>query len=234
MRIKAISLCILLLCCMTSVSAQGRLNIVIDPGHGGKDGGASNGVFKESSLVLEIAELIEKKIQQDFSLASQINVKLTRGRDKHLSLIERIVPQFEVAADLFLSLHVNSSYSKRANGMEVYFDTQQKNSKHNSMNNVTEDQTLNEILVDLSESGRNKWSQLYAETLRELWTLGPSKIKRVPFFVLNNNSAPSVLIEAGYISNAQESELLASREHQEIIADKIIKSLLTYKQIAYK
>ena len=147
-----------------------------------------------------------------------------RGEDK----------EFEKPADLFLSLHINASNSKKANGMEVYFDTQQNNSKTNGMNNMTNDAMLNEILVDLSESGRNKSSQLYAETLRELWTLGPSKIKRVPFFVLNNNSAPSVLIEAGYISNAQESELLASSQHQEIIADKIIKSLLTYKQIAYK
>lgn len=230
MRRKFLIFCVFL----SAVAAQARLNIVIDPGHGGKDGGASNGVLKESAIVLEIAELIEKKVEQDISLSSQLNVKLTRGRDKHLSLIERILPQFEKPADLFLSLHINSSQSKRANGMEVYFDTQQDNSKHNSMTNLTEDPTLNEILVDLSESGRNKWSQLYAETLRELWTLSPSKIKRVPFFVLNNNSAPSVLIEAGFISNAQESELLASPAHQEIIADKIIKSLLTYKQIAYK
>ena len=230
MRISFLILCILL----CSLHSQARLNIIIDPGHGGKDGGASNGVIKESLIVLEIAELIEKKIQQDINLSSQINVKLTRERDKHLSLIERIVPQFEKPADLFLSLHINASNSKKANGMEVYFDTQQNNSKTNGMNNMTNDAMLNEILVDLSESGRNKSSQLYAETLRELWTLGPSKIKRVPFFVLNNNSAPSVLIEAGYISNAQESELLASSQHQEIIADKIIKSLLTYKQIAYK
>ena len=122
--------------------------------------------------------------------------------------------------------------------MEVYFDTSQTTArsiaKANPLVDSTDHKILKQILVDLTESGRNKWSQLFAETLREQWTLGSAKAIRIPFFVLNNNSAPAVLIEAGYLSNAAESQLLSEKEHQEIIADKIIKSLLTYKQIAYK
>jgi N-acetylmuramoyl-L-alanine amidase len=222
----------------TSISVLARLAVVIDPGHGGIDGGTSNGVSKESSLVLALAKIIEKKIQQDFNLASQIDVRLTRSQDQHLSLVQRIVPQFETPADLFLSLHMNYSSSKRVSGMEVYFDTSQRTArsltKPNKLVDATDDKILKQILIDLSETGRNKWSQLFAETLREQWTLGSAKAIRVPFFVLNNNTAPAVLIEAGYLSNKNESQLLSEKQHQEIIADKIIKSLLTYKQIAYK
>lgn len=222
----------------TSIFSSARLTVVIDPGHGGIDGGTANAVSKESELVLAIAKIIEKKIQQDFNLASQIDVRLTRSQDRHLSLVQRIVPQFETPADLFLSLHLNSSSSKRVSGMEVYFDTSERTAssiiKPNQLVETTDHKVLKQILIDLTESGRSKWSQLFAETLREQWTLGTAKAIRVPFFVLNNNSAPAVLIETGYLSNDNESQLLAEKEHQEIIADKIIKSLLTYKQIAYK
>ena len=148
MRSALLILCIL----VTTISLQARLTVVIDPGHGGIDGGTSNGVSKESLLVLAIAQIIEKKIQQDINLASQIDVRLTRSQDRHLSLIQRIVPQFETPADLFLSLHMNSSSSKRVSGMEVYFDTSQTTArsiaKANPLVDSTDHKILKQILVD--------------------------------------------------------------------------------------
>lgn len=213
--------------------AARRLRVVVDPGHGGIDGGAFNGVQKESDLVLKIALLLEKKIQMDASVASQIDLVLTRDEDRHLDLASRVVPQMIQEADLYLSLHLNSSPSPRAEGMEVYFDTSERSSAKNYQRKISEHKIVNTIIHDLQESGRNKLSRIFAEVLREQWTISPSKIRRVPFFVLNNNSAPSVLVEAAFLSNKNEAKLLQSPEHHDAIAERIIKSLLTYKEIAY-
>ena len=216
---------------------QRRLKVVVDPGHGGIDGGAYNGRQKESSLVLKIAQSVERKVQMDFSLAGQIDIVLTRTEDRHMDLAARIVPQLQSDVDLYLSLHLNSSPSPRAQGMEVYFDTGENFSGRASTQvfrkKISSHKTVNRIVLDLEESGRNKLSRIFAETLREQWTISPSKIRRVPFFVLNNNSAPSVLIEAAFLSNKNEAKLLENPEHIEAIAERIIKSLLTYKEIAY-
>lgn len=104
--------------CNSSVSFQGddRITVVIDPGHGGKDGGAQ-GTYSEAYYNLEVAKAFANELERNGSF----NVKMTRTTpDEYLTLAERGVFADSVNADLIVSIHFNSSDSPSAKGVEVY------------------------------------------------------------------------------------------------------------------
>ncbi|MEA1973255.1 MAG: N-acetylmuramoyl-L-alanine amidase, partial [Candidatus Cloacimonadota bacterium] len=93
--------------------------IVIDPGHGGKDPGAIGYSKKnyEKDIVLKISKLVKQKIEAN----SNVNVILTRSDDTYVDLHSRTKLANRKGAGLFVSIHCNANYSKRPNGVEVYF-----------------------------------------------------------------------------------------------------------------
>ncbi|MCL6560705.1 MAG: N-acetylmuramoyl-L-alanine amidase [Firmicutes bacterium] len=184
--------------------------IVLDPGHGGVDPGAHyKGQILEKDLVLEIA----KKTGQ-FLTNAGAEVIMTRTDDRDLappeikSLAERkrrdLRARVELAnqakADLFLSIHINSSRDPSKSGVEVYYS-----SKPGSKD-----------LAELIEK----------ESLRYI---GKKRLP-LPgrYFVLRETSMPAVLIEVGFISNPQEKKLLADKRYQERLGWVIFQGALHY------
>lgn len=93
------------------------LHVLVDPGHGGADQGATRGSVKESKISMQVAEQLQKMLEAD----PAFQVSLTRTSDKFVSLKNRVELIEKNKADLFLSIHANSSTDRRAKGVEFYF-----------------------------------------------------------------------------------------------------------------
>ncbi|MES2800888.1 MAG: N-acetylmuramoyl-L-alanine amidase [Bdellovibrionota bacterium] len=202
--------------------------IVIDPGHGGVDVGAVRGIFKESDITLKVAQKIQNLIQSEFS--QNIEVILTRETNKSLSLENRVKVAETRYADLFISLHANSSQASYVSGMEFYF---KKGAHAVKMPAIEASTAVKKIIGDLTSFGQTrqslKFNQILQNQVKALGADSKTVIKRAPFFVIEKTSMPSALIEIGYISNISEAKLLLTEERQQEIAETIVKSIYEYK-----
>lgn len=219
--------------------------VVIDPGHGGTDAGAVADKVKEADLTLEISKKVSKLLEED----SQFDVILTRESDKVLPLADRSKVAKKAKADLFISIHANSSTDLSAKGAEVYFQSQmppdeetlflasRENQGHEHHSDDAEDLPKGDLAVIVDDLKKNEYvynSQIFAETLVNQWkkklSLRHEPIRQGPFHVLVNVPMPSVLIEVGFVTNHKELEKLQNQEHQSKIADIIYKSIKNYKE----
>ncbi len=213
--------------------------VVIDPGHGGIDAGASRGSFVESQIVFQIAERISTLLKQN----PEVDVHLTRPKNKGASLADRVQFADSVSADLFLSLHANSSPSLQVSGIEYYFNSKKtvpvllkKIKPENEKLSASE--ILKTIKSDLVEFGKTKASLDLSKTIQSVWNSNAaeksltsnSKIRRAPFFVVENTSMPSVLVEVGFISNQREARKLVSPKYQDELACALTAAIVKYKE----
>ena len=212
--------------------------VILDPGHGGVDGGASRGSFVEAKIVYQIAARIEAELKKK----SDIEVYLTHGMNHGKSLHERVEYAELKKADLFLSLHANSSPSTQVSGLEYYFNAGNnspvlfKNSKNTLANKP--DQIVDVIKKDLVEFGKTKRSLELSQNIQVVWTASEfgkaptttSKIRRAPFYVIENTSMPSVLVEVGFISNQREAKKLVSSSYQEELAHALTEAIINFKE----
>jgi len=194
-------------------STEKKFQIIIDPGHGGNDTGALQNKIKESQLVLILAEKIEHLIHQQ---APEVSTILTRTQNKYLSLEERI--KYD-QADLFLSLHANSSISNQVAGMEAYFQPDQK---------IIATTPLQTIVQDLESMGKTQQSLQFSKILQSQWGISPSVLRRSSFFVVEKTKSAAVLIEIGFLTNPSEAKKLATEDYQNQIAQTIVNAVLSY------
>lgn len=231
------------------------LHIMIDPGHGGVDKGATRGAIRESEIALKVSLRLAELLRES---GASFRVSLTRTRDEKLSLAKRTSLAQEAKADLFLSIHLNSSKDLRAQGKEFYFQNQlpvdeetmflasrendnettsaiESNSKDGGISAKTD---LKRILDDLHRNERIFLSNELSQILLETWMSHPGRerksgsraIRQAPFFVVSNVTIPSVLVELGFITNPNEGPLLAQQDYQEELAQSLYKGLLRYKE----
>lgn len=202
--------------------------LVVDPGHGGVDVGAVRGIFKESDITLKVAQKIQALIQSEFS--QNIEVILTRETNKSLSLENRVRVAEQKKADLFISLHANSSQASYVSGMEFYF---KKGIHATKLPDIEASTAVKKIIGDLTSFGQIRQSLKFNQLLQnqiKAWRVDEKTvIKRAPFFVIEKTTMPSALIEIGYISNLSEAKLLLTDERQQEIAETIVKSIYDYK-----
>lgn len=207
-------------------SAFAEFRVIIDPGHGGSDLGATRDSFVESKIVLSIADKLKADLEKE-----NIEAVLTRDTDAHLSLQQRVQLANEHKADLFISLHANWSTSAQVSGFEFYFASEQNKNLNNSNSHLTQSKDIIEkIKSDLTMFGRQKLSLEFSQQAQLQVADQKSVIRRAPFYVIENTSMPAVLIEVGFISNRREAKKLASPEYQSEIAELLTKSVLSYKQ----
>lgn len=209
-------ICSLLFWCLSSfigTKAYG-FRLLIDPGHGGNDRGAYHFNQKEKKLTLLLAQKIRDIIQKE---KSNWRVHLTRDKDQYVALEKRV--QMAEPFDLLLSLHANSSELRSINGMEVYFQPDQA---------IEATSTLQAIVADLKSNAKTQQSLALSRKLQENWQLSPSIIRRTPFFVIEKGTVPAVLIEVGFMSNANELQKLMDNSYQDQIAQSIVNALITY------
>ena len=200
--------------------------IVIDAGHGGHDPGAGTGPIKEKMLTLALAKALRDQLLRE----GGVRVALTRSDDRYLFLEERSGIARRLGADLFLSIHADSTEGSDASGATIYTlsergstDTAQRmaerENKSDTINGVElagQSDSTSAILVDLSQRETQARSEQFARLLlRE--ARGKMHMREVPlqsaaFVVLKSPDVASVLFETGYISNEADVARLISRE----------------------
>ncbi len=214
--------------------------VVIDPGHGGSDPGATgSGGRREKDIALAIGRYLERELRGD----EDIEVYMTRDRDLLPDLWERGPQATEwkgTRPGVFLSIHVNSSPNGPAvRGFETYFLSPARTEHErrvaaieNAPLQLQREAELNrsdvEVLdlrfieEDLEKFNYGHWSSDLAEGIQaELEDVhpGPNRgVKQGPYAVLTNVLMPAVLVEVGYISNRAEERILSQGEFQREIA----------------
>lgn len=231
---NALLISILLLTVATWAGVTKPFVLVIDPGHGGVDVGAVRGIFKESDITLKVAQKIQNLIQSENLIRQSPNIEviLTRETNKSLSLENRVNVAERKSADLFISLHANSSQASYVSGMEFYF---RKGEHKVKMPAIEASNAVKKIIGDLTSFGQTrqslKFNQILQNQVKSLGSDSKTVIKRAPFFVIEKTTMPSALIEIGYISNLSEAKLLLTDERQQEIAETIVKSIYEYKSL---
>jgi N-acetylmuramoyl-L-alanine amidase len=192
--------------------------VLIDPGHGGEESGAighldakKNRKIFEKDLSLRLA----KKIKEELSKTT--TAFLTRSLDRAVSLQERADLADLVKADLFLSIHFNSSTNAKSHGFELYYLDNNSNVAANkveraeNLNLRGEELIVNQILVDLvvqqTVHHSKELSRLVHEKVKpviKMHKIEDRGIKPGLFYVLALSKRPGLLIEVGFVSNQNE------------------------------
>jgi N-acetylmuramoyl-L-alanine amidase len=225
-------------------SAAGRPLVVIDPGHGGRDPGtsAADGT-REKTVALEIARQLQSALE-----ARGVRAELTRPSDAFLSLAERTRLANTAGADLFISIHLNSSPDTNTTGIETYYlnnTTDRATIRLARMENgvaggygAAGQPSLNYILSDLRQGYKaNESASLArmieadtAESIDASLRIRVNELgaKKGPFYVLVGAEMPSVLVECGFLSNPDEARSLERPAYQEALAGGIAEAVVHY------
>ena len=214
--------------------------VVIDPGHGGGDTGTIGpSGLKEKDLVLALSKrlkmLLEERLETD--------VVLTRNTDKFVPLEERTAIANQLGADLFISVHANSSRIRRVSGVETFFlnlassaEEREVASRENagSQRNIRE---LEDLLKQIALGDYNEESSdlaqivqqsLYSELKNHHPILRNRGVKKAPFIVLINLNMPGILTEVGFISNPAEEKYFTGEKGQDEVAEALYKGVEKY------
>ncbi len=217
--------------------------IVIDPGHGGRDPGATGRYgAKEKDVVLAIALYLKELLEDDLG----IEVLMTRDDDRFIELNQRTEFANRNQAKLFISIHANSNRNRKINGVSTYFlgpgNTEEAREVAHLENSVIRLENESKymdlsqekyILSAMAQNVYNKESQDLADIVQreisqecELRDLG---VKQAGFFVLWGASMPNILIETAFISNQNEEKLLRNSSFQKKQALAIYRSIKEFK-----
>ena len=216
--------------------------IVIDPGHGGHDQGTSGTAgLLEKDLVLDVALRLGKLIEQ--RLGSE--VVFTRQDDTFIGLHERTVLANQRKADLFLSIHANSSPATRVAGIETYYLNFTSSSEaldvaaRENASVQSSVYELKDLVQSIAQHDKIEESREFAQSIQSSLQGFESKyspaakdrgIRKAPFVVLIGAQMPSVLAEIGFLSNSHEEALLNKPEHRQKLAEALYRGLSRYAQ----
>lgn len=216
----------------------GIRRVVIDPGHGGKDPGCMWRGLKEKNLTLDIAKRVSQKLHKRMGC----QVLLTRSRDKYLALEERTAFANTKDADLFVSIHINAAPSHRLSGLETYFlnlASDEQSMQVAARENATTTRTIGDLQVILNDLMLNskinesnnmarKLHKSMVGRIRKKYKARDLGVKQAPFYVLIGAQMPSVLVEVGFLTNAEEHRRLGTKAYRDLVADGITDGILAY------
>ena len=223
---------------------NGRKTVVIDPGHGGKDPGAMDNGVREKDVNLAVGLELKRALT-----AKGYNVVMTRDTDIYLKLQERTDIANNVDADLFVSVHVNALPNKKSmTGFEIYImalptdkdamnlakveNREYVEGKGMDTENVDRrTELLLRILGDMQQNNKISESTDFAAMLYNAGVRNGLPMRRVaqaPFFVLRGAGMPAVLLEIGFVTNANESRLLTTQPYQQRIAGAMSDGIANY------
>ncbi len=224
--------------------------IVIDPGHGGHDTGAIGpDGLEEKNVVLDIALRLGKLIRR--RLGAQ--VIYTRSTDVFVPLQERTQIANDAHADLFVSIHANSSRDRSATGVETYYFnlTSDKHgldvARRENASSTASISQLHELLHNALLQTKLDESRQFAQCMQScLWPMSRRMdrrsqnrgVRHAPFVVLIGATMPSILAEVGFISNRHDEKMLRRGSQRQKIAQALFKGIeeyahsLTHEQMA--
>lgn len=218
-----------------------RLVIVLDPGHGGRDPGAigASGLF-EKNFTLEACQRIKKILDKH----PKVDVYLTRTSDKYVGLRQRVEFARDKHADLFLSVHADAFKNRTVRGASTYRLSEGRASsvaakwladKENSadfLNGIPRpaQSDLQKTLLDLAITAKHADSARFGNQLLEdlgvVMKLHKRRVEAASFAVLTAPDTPSVLLEAGFISNRYDEQNLKNPRFLAQLCDAIAQSCL--------
>jgi N-acetylmuramoyl-L-alanine amidase len=219
--------------------------VFIDPGHGG-DG--EDGLGAEAKLADGKKKIYEKEIALDFSkqLGNILEEKgydikyMRTDNDTKLSLKERIEKANSSGADVFISIHANSSATdKVAKGVDIFYMSEEAEDNYSKIVAQTENKVFEEKKAD-DDAGKIISSMLVDGHIKEGARLAsnvsskiPEKmmnrgVKKAPFAVLSGTTMPSILIEIGFMSNAEDLKKISSSKDMKSLATKIADGVASY------
>lgn len=232
----------------TNISAQHKFTVVLDAGHGGKDPGALGKKIKEKDINLDIVLKLGDLIKQNHP---DVKVIYTRSKDVFIELVERARIANKNNADLFISVHTNAAQSKSAKGTETYALGLAKSEENlnvakreNSVILLEDDYTTkyegfdpssaeSYIMFDFMQGIHLEQSINLASSIQNQFRLNAKRsdrgVRQGLFWVLRATSMPSVLIEVGYISNAEEEAYLSQTSSRQKLAESIYNAFTHYK-----
>lgn len=212
--------------------------IIIDPGHGGGNGGTSGKGLEEKTLTLDIAKRLRDILEEE-----NFEVALTREEDVAVDLQERVTFANEAKGDLFLSIHVNWISDRAVRGVETFYlggtDDPELNALARKENiesgySMADFRTLLQgIYVDVQQHesralATSVQSALYNSLLETNPRLRNRGVKTAPFVVLIGNEMPAILAEVACLSNDKDAELLNKPRYREFIAESLAKGIRRY------
>ena len=231
-------------------AAPGVRTIVIDPGHGGSETGAIGpGGVQEKALTLDLARALAGRLGR-----LGVQTVLTRSEDATLPLDTRAAIANQNKADLFISIHLNSSLGANAYGTETYFLSPRATDPRAARSAATENappaggppatsdtpaaaggeqKDVDLILWELAQSRHMAESQRLANLiqgeLNQTLQLKDRGVKQAPFRVLVGAAMPAVLVELGFISNPDEEKKLQDPAYQDQLIEALARAVARYK-----
>ena len=247
-RFGVFFLIFLLPLCALAQKGEKIQTIVIDAGHGGKDSGALGKVSKEKDLNLAVALKFGAYIEENLS---DVNVVYTRDKDKFVELSERATIANRNNADVFVSIHCNSTgTANSAYGAETFVMGESKNEKNlevakkenaailledntEAYDNFDPNSTEAYILFSLSQSLYQNQSLDLADRVQKQFASRNRHnrgVQQAGFLVLWKTSMPSILVELGFINNEKEEQFLNSERGQTQMALALYRAFEEYKR----
>lgn len=221
-----------------SVPAMAKV-VLIDPGHGGEEIGAVGRFKKRKIFEKDLSLRLAKKIRDE--LSKHTVAYLTRSLDRTVTLQERADLADLIKADLFLSIHFNSSTNAKSHGFELYYldnnsnAAAQKVERAENLNLKGEELIVNQILVDLVVQQTVKHSKELANAVHN--SVSPvvkrhkitnRGIKPGLFYVLALSKRPGLLVEAGFVSNPNELSVIQQEKYLNEMAKGISSGVLKF------
>jgi N-acetylmuramoyl-L-alanine amidase len=225
---------------LSSIFGVAVQNIVIDPGHGGKDPGAIGPMgTKEEDIVLDIALRLRDRLRKN----GKYNVFMTRKGDTYLSLAKRVKFANASRADLFISIHINSLPQKQVNLIETYYygPSSDKGTLRLAEQENRDSGIQTKDFADMIKKIGNTFKEqesvnlatavqqsLYFNIKKHDQNIGNAGIKFAPFVVLLGVDAPSVLVEISCISDKQEEAKLNTTSYRSEVASFLADGIIHY------
>lgn len=224
--------------------------IVIDAGHGGKDPGAHGAYSNEKTVALGIAKKLKQAINDELD---GINVIMTRSSDKFIELHKRADIANDNKANLFISIHCNSSPQKvgtRKGVLLLVYGFHRKQEQLEALrenasiyiekdykkkyNGYGEDAAVNAIVLAAFQQRYRKQSVHFGNLLNHEFTVNNGRrsagVKEQGVLILQQSGMPGLLIETGFINNPADEKYLNSEKGQNEIARSILKAIKKYKE----
>lgn len=230
--------------------------VVLDPGHGGKDPGASawTGEF-EKNIVLDLAERVARRLRK----GGEVEVVMTRSGDEYVTLADRRDTSRRWGADVFVSIHANASGSAAARGIETYYYSRSRDDSgglaaDREVRRLARLENGGKAMRDRSiarrgvsrtslDAGSTPLLDRHAESVRLARLVQTELVRQLgmryeavrdlgakegPFFVIGDNAAPSVLVEAAFLTHREEGLRMRSEVYREQIADGVSRGILAF------